>query len=195
MTHAKSECRKVGCLPVAAPIHTGSPNLRAKDTQLEGSAVFVVCPPRLARGRVFCPPFCLSSKLKTIAIKISFFPLRFQGKLRQPSERSRKRIRITSIEDKTRMSIDYNEEKEKDEFPRQCYGPGCTNAARSGSKYCSDECGIHLVVISIRSLRKHNIDMENVSPKYIFYTLRYFLLVNVVQHGQSILSRNSNELF
>ena len=66
------------------------------------------------------------------------------------------------------MSIDYNEEKEKDEFPRQCYGPGCTNAARSGSKYCSDECGIHLVVISIRSLRKHNNDMENVSPKYIF---------------------------
>lgn len=24
---------------------------------------------------------------------------------------------------------------------KQCYGPGCTSAARSNSKYCSDECG------------------------------------------------------
>ena len=28
--------------------------------------------------------------------------------------------------------------------PRQCYGPGCIEAARCGSKYCSDECGLKL---------------------------------------------------
>ena len=70
----------------------------------------------------------------------------FQERLRQPSERPRKRKRISSNEEKTRMSIDYAEEKEKDEVPRQCYGPGCANAARVGSKYCSDECGIQLAV-------------------------------------------------
>ena len=27
---------------------------------------------------------------------------------------------------------------------RQCYGPGCINAARNNSKYCSDDCGVKL---------------------------------------------------
>jgi COMPASS component SPP1 len=31
-----------------------------------------------------------------------------------------------------------------DDVPRQCYGPGCIEAARRGSKYCSDECGLKL---------------------------------------------------
>ena len=31
-----------------------------------------------------------------------------------------------------------------EEGPRQCFGPGCIEAARVGSKYCSDECGMKL---------------------------------------------------
>jgi COMPASS component SPP1 len=27
---------------------------------------------------------------------------------------------------------------------RQCYGPACIRAARPGSKYCSDDCGLKL---------------------------------------------------
>ena len=69
-----------------------------------------------------------------------------QEKLRQSSDRPRKRKRILSNEDKSRMSIEYADERERDDVPRQCYGPGCTNASRSGSKYCSDECGIQLAV-------------------------------------------------
>lgn len=33
--------------------------------------------------------------------------------------------------------------------PRQCYGPGCTEVARKGSKYCSDECGLKLATSRI----------------------------------------------
>lgn len=31
-----------------------------------------------------------------------------------------------------------------DGVSRQCYGPGCVEPARVGSKYCSDECGLKL---------------------------------------------------
>ena len=53
---------------------------------------------------------------------------------------------MMSNDDKMRMSVDYTEDREKEDVLRQCYGPGCTNAARSGSKYCCDECGIQLAV-------------------------------------------------
>ena len=32
---------------------------------------------------------------------------------------------------------------------RQCYGPGCVNAARDGSTYCGDQCGINLASVRI----------------------------------------------
>jgi len=73
-------------------------------------------------------------------------------KLRQSCDRPRKRKRIMSNEEKSRMSIEYADERERDEVPRQCYGPGCTKAARSGSKYCSDECGIQLAVRRIQEI-------------------------------------------
>ena len=32
----------------------------------------------------------------------------------------------------------------EEEDARQCFGPACCEAAREGSKYCSDECGMKL---------------------------------------------------
>ncbi|XP_074645336.1 CXXC-type zinc finger protein 1-like isoform X2 [Tubulanus polymorphus] len=47
-----------------------------------------------------------------------------------------------------RKDIDYEELDrsffEDEEEEKQCYGPGCINVARKGSKYCSDECGMKL---------------------------------------------------
>lgn len=39
-------------------------------------------------------------------------------------------------------------DSKKDE-PRHCLGPGCVNAARNGSKYCGDECGVQLALRSV----------------------------------------------
>jgi len=33
--------------------------------------------------------------------------------------------------------------------PMQCYGHKCRHMARPGSKYCSDNCGINLVIITL----------------------------------------------
>lgn len=32
----------------------------------------------------------------------------------------------------------------EEDGPKQCFGPGCTQEARTGSKYCSNECGMKL---------------------------------------------------
>lgn len=42
-----------------------------------------------------------------------------------------------------RSEIEEVRQSEIDE-PRQCFGPGCIEPARSNSKYCSDECGLKL---------------------------------------------------
>lgn len=35
---------------------------------------------------------------------------------------------------------------------RQCHGPGCTNSIRRGSKYCSEECGIELAKLRLKTI-------------------------------------------
>ena len=110
-----------------------------KDCCNRNRFIFVKIVKQLAKWLNFDAP-CQKYQM---ALRIKFFVK--QEKLRQTSERARKRKRIMSNEEKSRLSTEYCEEREREEV-RQCYGPGCTNAARSGSKYCSDECGIQLAV-------------------------------------------------
>jgi COMPASS component SPP1 len=41
--------------------------------------------------------------------------------------------------------------------PRQCYGPACIQAAKQGSKYCSDECGMKLATNRIYQVRSNDL--------------------------------------
>lgn len=45
---------------------------------------------------------------------------------------------------RSKAHSDESGDDSKSILPRQCYGPGCIYAARKGSKYCSDQCGINL---------------------------------------------------
>lgn len=49
-------------------------------------------------------------------------------------------------------------------YPRQCYGPTCTNSARYGSKYCSDECGLKLATNRILQVLPQRIQEWALSP-------------------------------
>lgn len=53
---------------------------------------------------------------------------------------------------------------EIEESPKQCYGPGCVNEGRKGSKYCSDECGIKLATNRIYEILPHRIRQWQASP-------------------------------
>lgn len=46
--------------------------------------------------------------------------------------------------------------REESHKPQQCQGPGCMFAARPHSRYCSEECGVKLAMIRIRSLLPKN---------------------------------------
>lgn len=50
------------------------------------------------------------------------------------------------------------------DYPRQCYGPGCVNSARYGSKYCSDQCGINLATNRIYQVLPQRIQEWALSP-------------------------------
>lgn len=50
------------------------------------------------------------------------------------------------------------------DYPRQCYGPGCVNSARYGSKYCSDQCGTALATNRIYQVLPQRIQEWALSP-------------------------------
>jgi len=73
-------------------------------------------------------------------------------KSRQKSSASRRRA---EVEDAVET---------EDDMPRQCYGPGCIEPARLGSKYCSDECGMKLAKSRIYEILPSRIQQWHSSP-------------------------------
>ncbi|KAK6177019.1 hypothetical protein SNE40_015210 [Patella caerulea] len=73
-------------------------------------------------------------------------------KYRKKDKRKEKHKKNTT-KSKTQKSVTTSKKKRfkveepmemEEETPKQCYGPGCKECARSGSKYCSDACGLKL---------------------------------------------------
>lgn len=56
------------------------------------------------------------------------------------------------------------DEEEADLAPRQCHGLECTNCARVGSKYCSDQCGLSLASLRIYQTLPERIREWNSTP-------------------------------
>ena len=50
------------------------------------------------------------------------------------------------------------------DYARQCYGPGCTNSARYGSKYCSNTCGNNLATNRIYQILPQRIQEWALTP-------------------------------
>ena len=71
---------------------------------------------------------------------------------RKKEERAKRRQKVAETRQKKRFfdgAEDHGISKRQDskkEEPRHCLGPGCINAARRDSKYCSDECGVQLAL-------------------------------------------------
>jgi len=78
----------------------------------------------------------------------------------QREERGKKRRRTLEAE-----SSSSEEEVEVEVLqPRQCYGLECCSAARAGSKYCSDQCGIQLATFRIYQTLPERIREWNQTP-------------------------------
>ena len=60
---------------------------------------------------------------------------------------------------RTRTSLDHVSEGYK-----QCYGPGCIEVARKGSKYCSESCGLKLAENRIMEILPGRISMWHQNP-------------------------------
>jgi len=46
----------------------------------------------------------------------------------------------------------------------QCFGPQCNNSSRTGSKYCSDQCGLNLATARIYQILPQRIQEWNMTP-------------------------------
>lgn len=77
--------------------------------------------------------------------RLSHSVVLFQAKQGPGAKRGRKKLEVYTYEEYNIADADVGWGPPGDEgVALQCYGPMCVEPARSGSKYCSDECGLKL---------------------------------------------------
>lgn len=82
---------------------------------------------------------------------------------RNAGDQSRKhKAEIGGSGRRSRKSKDQSDDK--DSGFKQCYGPGCIQAARRSSKYCSDDCGLKLAANRILEILPDRIRQWQKSP-------------------------------
>ncbi|XP_041349665.1 CXXC-type zinc finger protein 1-like [Gigantopelta aegis] len=82
---------------------------------------------------------------------------------RSPSKKEKLREKL-SVTSKKRYADVEDFGDADDETPRHCCGPACVEAARTGSKYCSDECGMKLAKSRIYEILPSRIQQWQSSP-------------------------------
>lgn len=94
-----------------------------------------------------------------------------RGRPVKGGDKNKKPRRTTKIKHRKKDGINVKQHKknkeeiiEVKEGPKQCYGPGCINVAKKGSKYCSDECGIKLATNRIVEILPHRIRQWQSTP-------------------------------
>lgn len=102
--------------------------------------------------------FVLISEGKLVKLLVSTLINNFNY-FRVGLSRSRRRRRESSSD----RELPPNAHLQTD-YPRQCYGPGCINSARYGSKYCSDDCGVRLATNRIYQVLPQRIQEWALSP-------------------------------
>ncbi|CAG9832145.1 unnamed protein product [Diabrotica balteata] len=86
-------------------------------------------------------------------------------------ERCKQRICVNALGGARRKRRDSSSDREqshndhlKTDYPRHCYGPKCTNSARYGSKYCSDQCGMNLARTRILQILPQRLHEWSLTP-------------------------------
>ncbi|XP_066285028.1 CXXC-type zinc finger protein 1-like isoform X2 [Branchiostoma lanceolatum] len=97
---------------------------------------------------------------KKRAVKLKHAQSR-EKKPKPPKKALQRHKRKTTSDDTSGDKVKFEDSKDP---PRQCYGPECVNAARSGSKYCSDDCGLKLATNRIFEFLPQRIQQWQQSP-------------------------------
>lgn len=78
--------------------------------------------------------------------------------------KEKKRAKAESSHDRNQRASLFPWQPVVSDYPRQCYGPQCTEAAREGSKYCSDDCGLKLATERIFKILPQRIHQWQSTP-------------------------------
>ena len=83
-------------------------------------------------------------KMKNMARKRKLAEKKEKENIKRRQEAENAKLRKLELIATNRITRSTRKDKEKETV--HCLGPGCVNAARIGSKYCSHECGIQLQI-------------------------------------------------